>query len=59
MVTDYNVELARDKAEKFKDYLREKGISFWPSEAGNLIHIVCSMTKDEASEADIWLYKNI
>lgn len=59
MVADYNIELTKDKAETFKEYLRKNDISFWPSEAGNLIHIACSMTKEEADEANIWLYKNI
>ena len=40
----YNVELIVEKADRFKDWLREQNIYFEPSSAGNLIHFECLMT---------------
>jgi len=42
-----NVELVKEKAELFKDYLRHHNIYFEPSEAFNLIHFECFVTEEE------------
>lgn len=52
----YSVELTRDKADVFKQYLKENNIKFEPSEAYNLIHIQCYMSLDEQFLANKYLY---
>lgn len=52
-----SVELPREKADKFSNYLKEKEINFEPSEAGVLIHFSCFMTSSELSRANEWLEK--
>ncbi len=51
----YNVELEPEKADVFKDYLRKARIYFEPSEAGNLVHFECLMTKEECGFVNDYL----
>lgn len=51
----YSVELVKELADQFNVYLKEAGIKFEPSEAGNLIHFECYMSEDECSKANNWL----
>lgn len=59
MITNHTIELPRKAADLFKGYLRSQGIQFWPSEAGNLIHISVAVTTEQAADANNWLNKNI
>ena len=47
-----STELPKDMAWKFKVWLRDNGIKFEPSEAGNLIHFEVFMDRDEAQRAN-------
>lgn len=51
----YSVELTREKADSFNEYLRENDIRFEPSEAYNLIHFECYMTFEELYAANRYL----
>lgn len=51
----YSVELSRNNAEEFKEYLRRCEIPFEPSEAHNLIHFECKMTERELRATNKWL----
>ena len=51
----YSVELTRDKADIFKEYLRKNDIRFEPSACYNLIHFECCMTPDERKAANEFL----
>ena len=44
----YNVELLKDNAKLLNGYLKNHGIYFEPSEAGDLIHFECYMNEIEA-----------
>ena len=52
----YNVELTREKAEHFRNYLKSHNVKFEPSEAYNLIHFQCYMTPAEQLMANKYLY---
>ena len=47
-----STELPKDMAWNFKVWLRDNGIKFEPSEAGNLIHFEVFMDRDEAQRAN-------
>ena len=51
----YNVELSKENANFFKEYLRANEIEFKPSEAHNLVHIQCKMDQEELYLANKWL----
>jgi len=55
----YGVELTKEKAEIFKEYLREKRIKFEPSECYNLIHIECYLSLDELHTTHNWMERNL
>lgn len=57
MGTWYNVELNKDKAEKFNKYLKENIVVFEPSEAYNLVHFECFMNEEELDKANKYLAK--
>ena len=46
----YIVELSKEYAEQFKDYLKMLYIIFEPSEAGDLINFKCWLNKNEYSQ---------
>jgi len=52
MRTWYNVELAKETAGRFKEYLRDNHITYEPSENGNDIHFECLMSIDEQIAAN-------
>lgn len=54
----YSIDMTKEKAEKFKLYLRDHDIQFEPSECYNLIHFECFMTEKELDLANEWLEKN-
>ena len=51
----YSVELTKENAEQFNNYLKRNNIKFEPSEAYNLIHFECYMTFEELYAANMWL----
>lgn len=51
----YNVELTKEEATLFNNYLKENNIKFEPSEAFNLIHFECYMTFNELFAANRYL----
>lgn len=51
----YSLELNKEKASIFKEYLRKHNILYEPSECFNLIHFQCFMTMDEVSAANEYL----
>ena len=51
----YSVELSKDNADIFKEYLHNNDIRFEPSECYNLIHFECCMTPDELKSANEFL----
>lgn len=52
----YGVELTVEKAELFKQYLRDHNIQFEPSESyDNLVYLTCYMPKEELDKADEFL----
>ena len=51
----YSIELPRDKADRFKEYLREHDIQYEPSEAYNLIHFECEMNLKQLDDANTWV----
>lgn len=51
----YGVNMSSEKANIFKDYLREHDIQFEPSSAFNQIHIECLMTEAEAEAFNKWI----
>ena len=50
-----NVELERDDADKLRVFLRQSGIKYETSEAGNLIHFECLMDKVDEEFANGFL----
>lgn len=63
MMTDertwLSAEMDKDLAEKFKGYLREIGLKYESSEAGNLIHFEVYMNQKEMTEANDWINKHL
>ena len=57
--TWYSVELTKQYADIFKDYLTKACIYYEPSEAGHLIHFECRMTKEQHEFANDFLRKTI
>ena len=55
----YSVEMSKENAEKFKEYLFEQGIYYEPSEAGTLVHFECQMTYEELIKTNDWISKNL
>ena len=56
MVTNQcRLNLKKDEAELFTNYLKEREIYFEPSENGSFIHFECIMTDEEMEEANTWL----
>ena len=51
----YNVELNKEQADIFKDYLRKARVYYEPSEVGLMIHFECLMTREECNFADDFL----
>lgn len=51
----YNVELAKDSAGKFKEFLRDYHIKFESSECGNLIHFEVFCNRLEMETANKFL----
>lgn len=51
----YSVELNKEKADLFNNYLKTNNIKFEPSEAFNLIHFECYMNFNELFEANRYL----
>lgn len=52
----YHVDLPREQAEKFKEYIWEHGFNFEPSESwGGVIHIAVELTSEEQLRANEWL----
>lgn len=51
----YSVELNKDDAAMFNEFLKGNSIKFEPSEAYNLIHFECYMTFEELYLANKWL----
>ena len=51
----YNVELTKEEAAQFNNYLKANNIKFEPSEAYNLIHFQCYMTFNELFAANRYL----
>lgn len=50
-----SAEMDKDLAEKFKGYLREIGLKYESSEAGNLIHFEVHVTHEEAKAVNEWI----
>lgn len=55
MTNSCRVDLTRDDAELFTEYLKENSLYFEPSENGNLIHFECLMSDKELEAANKWL----
>ena len=53
----YSVELDKDKAERFKVYLRASGIYFEPSACYNLIHFEVKLNDAELKMVNEYLEK--
>lgn len=51
----YSVELTKEKASMFNEYLKVNNIKFEPSEAYNLIHFECFMDFNELFAANRYL----
>lgn len=54
-----SVELTRESATLFKNYLRENDIYFEASEADNLIHFSCELSWEEMKKANRWIDENL
>ena len=55
MRTWYNVELAKETAGRFKEYLRDMHLKYEASECGDLIHFECLMSIDEQIAANAFI----
>lgn len=55
----YSVELSKEDADEFKDYLISHSIEYEPSEAYSLIHFECLMDTDELYLANKWLLGDV
>ena len=51
-------ELPRETAGKFKEFCRENGIHYEPSECYNLIHFECMMDEFEIDLANVFIDRN-
>lgn len=51
-------DLPKSVSGRFKEYCRDMGISYEPSENGDDIHFECWMTDDEISSANKFINKN-
>lgn len=50
-----NVELGKDRADKFKIYCKANYIKYEASEADNLIHFEVYVNEEEENKLNIWL----
>lgn len=50
-----NTELQDDEARRFKGFLRDYGIKYETSQAGNLVHFECLMDVAEEASANGFL----
>lgn len=56
----YSSEMRRCYADKFKEYLREQGLKYEPSEVDDdYIHFEVYMTLEELRAANIWIDRNV
>lgn len=60
MVTNQcRLDLTKDEAELFTNYLKEHALYFEPSENGQLVHFECIMSDEEMAAANKWLEENL
>lgn len=60
MVTNQcRLDLTKNDAELFMEYLKENGLYFEPSENGKLVHFECIMSDEEMADANKWLEENL
>lgn len=52
----FHVDMTKENADIFTDYLREKEVNFEPSENYNLVHIACFMNNEERRSANKFLH---
>lgn len=52
----FHIDMTKENADIFTDYLREKEVNFEPSENYNLVHIVCFMNNEERRSANEFLH---
>lgn len=57
--TRCSAEIPRDKAEKLKQYFRENGIAFEPSESGPNVYFSCEMSDEEFDKTNEFLGKGV
>jgi hypothetical protein len=55
----YGSDMRKVYAEPFKEYLREQGLKFEPSENGEYVHFEVYMTLEELRSANIWVDRHV
>lgn len=52
----FHIDMTKENADIFTDYLREKEVNFEPSENGDFVHFACYMTNKERRDANKFLH---
>lgn len=55
----FHIDLNKEDADIFMEYLREMKIRFEPSENYNLVHIACFMNNNERKDANRFLRESV